>query len=247
MPTTSSGIYYSAKGQGVPLLFVHGSGGDHTTWGYQMKDLSKDHQVIMLDLNGNGKSISRDIVGINSYVQDVLDVVEDLNRPVFLLGHSLGGAIAQQTALAHPEILIALGLIGTGAKLKVHQDILNGIENDFEATALNVAKWEFSRNATEEQIQAARDQMVQNGRDAFRKNFHTCNQFDVVDQISKIQVPTLVICGKEDKLTPVKYSEFLESSIENSVLELIDNAGHNVMLEQPVKVNEAVRQFASEL
>lgn len=247
MPTTDSGIYYTTRGAGTPLLFVHGSGGDHTTWGFQMQDLSKDHQVVTLDLNGHGNSEFREGHGMPAYVQDVLDVISAVGQSVFLLGHSLGGAIAQQVALNHSDRLIAIGLIGTGAKLRVHPDILGGIDADFERTALEVAKWEFVDGADDSLIEAARDQIVRNGQAAFRRDFHTCNEFDVVERVSEIACPALVICGTEDKLTPVIYSEFLQSSIENSVLELTENAGHNVMLEQPAKVNDSIRRFAGTL
>ena len=66
---------------------------------------------------------------------------------------------------------------------------------------------------------------------------------DTLDKTDSIEVPCLIICGKYDKLTPVKYSQFFHNKIKNSELSIIDKAGHGVMLEQPKKVNHAIEKF----
>lgn len=76
-----------------------------------------------------------------------------------------------------------------------------------------------------------------------RGDYVACNAFDVMDRIGEIRVPTLIVCGVEDHMTPRKYSEFLASKIPNARLEMIDNAGHQVMIEQPDAVNGALSEF----
>ena len=247
MPTTPSNIYYASSGHGTALLFVHGSGADHKIWGNQLKELSKDFNVNAIDLNGHDKSPYREGPGLETYTKDTLDVIESIDQPVVLLGHSLGGALALNVALQHPEKIEALGLIGTGARLKVLPELLELIETDFEKAAKMVIEWEFSKSPPQELFDLALAQIIKNGQRTLSRDLNTCNEFDVISQLESITLPTLVLCGKEDKLTPVKYSEFLQNGIQNSRLEIIEDAGHNVMLEQPNRLNSAIRNFVNGL
>ena len=70
-----------------------------------------------------------------------------------------------------------------------------------------------------------------------------CNEFDVTSQLDKIKAPTLIICGAEDQMTPLKFSELLQAGIANSQLHVLDHAGHMVMLEQPDVVADLLKQF----
>ena len=75
------------------------------------------------------------------------------------------------------------------------------------------------------------------------QDFKICDEFDVIDKINSINVPCLIICGNEDRLTPPKYSQFFHEKIKNSELILIDKASHLVMLEKAEEVNQAIKEF----
>lgn len=240
-------LYCAQAGKGQPaLLFVHGAGGDHTLWGQQVSELGKDFSVAAIDLNGHGRSPSREGDGLQTYVEDVLAALAALSRPTILVGHSMGGAIALKTALGHPENLVGLGLVGTGAKLKVHPQILELCQTDFDKAIELVVSWSFAEQADPVLIDKAREQMRRNGQAAFYRDFLSCSTFDVMSRLGEIPVPTIVICGREDKLTPVKYSEYLQANILNAQLQVIEQAGHMVMLEQPGAFNQTLRQFCLE-
>lgn len=251
MPTiqvSHTELYCAQAGQGQPaLLFVHGAGGDHTLWGQQVSELKKDFSVAAIDLNGHGRSPSREGDGLQTYVEDVLAALAALSRPTVLVGHSLGGAIALKTALGHPENLVGLGLVGTGAKLKVHPQVLELCQTDFGKAVELVVSWSFAEQADPVLLDRAREQMRRNGQAAFYRDFLSCSTFDVMRRLGEITVPTLVICGREDKLTPVKYSEYLQQNIPNARLKIIERAGHMVMLEQPEAVTNALREFCAHL
>lgn len=251
MPTVTvhqTELYFAQAGQGHPaLLFVHGAGGDHTLWGQQLRDLSKKFSVAALDLNGHGRSPARAGDGLTLYVEDVLAVLQTLAVPTVLVGHSMGGAIALTTALQRPKNLLGLGLVGTGARLKVHPQILELCQTNFEEAVKLVVSWAFAEGASAELVQKARDAMRRNGQAALYRDFLSCSTFDVMSQLSEISVPTIVICGREDKLTPVKYSEYLHTNIPNARLHVIERAGHMVMLEQPEALTQALRGFCEQL
>lgn len=247
MPTIEldgSHLYFSLSGRGPQdILFVHGSGGDHTLWSYQIKGLRGAFSIAAVDLNGHGRSPFREGEGLATYTEDVLAVLERLSGRALLVGHSLGGAIALNVALHHPERIGGLGLIGTGARLRVLPELLELLQRDFEAAVDLILDWAFAGEPEPQFLAKAREQMHKNGQKALLRDLLTCNSFDVMDQLDRIRVPTLVICGREDRLTPVKYSEYLRDHIPNASLKVIEGAGHMVMLEQPEQLNQAIREF----
>jgi pimeloyl-ACP methyl ester carboxylesterase len=74
-------------------------------------------------------------------------------------------------------------------------------------------------------------------------DFLACDRFDLMKEVEKIDLPTLVLCGDEDKLTPVKYSQFLQSRIKGSKLEILPHAGHMVMIESAGAFNKKIGEF----
>jgi pimeloyl-ACP methyl ester carboxylesterase len=86
-------------------------------------------------------------------------------------------------------------------------------------------------------------QLLGCGPEVLYGDFLACNRFDLREEVERIDLPTLVICGREDELTPVSYSEFLHRRIKGAALEIIPDAGHMVMMEAPDPFNRAVRDF----
>ena len=78
-------------------------------------------------------------------------------------------------------------------------------------------------------------------------DLQACDRFDVMDRLGMVQQPTLVICGSEDQMTPVRYAQYLSNSIPNARLSIIPAAGHMVMLEQPRLVAESLLTFLQDI
>ncbi|MFQ6033585.1 MAG: alpha/beta fold hydrolase [Candidatus Bipolaricaulia bacterium] len=237
-------LYFALSGRGGrDILLVHGSGGDHTIWSYQVRGLRERFSVAALALNGHGRSAFREGEGLETYTQDVLAVLERLSPDTFLVGHSLGGAVVLNVALRYPQMISGIGLIGTGARLRVLPEILELVERDFRAAIDLILSWAFAKSPQPELLTKAKEQMQKNGQRALLRDLLTCDSFDVLRELEQIGAPALIVCGREDRLTPVKYAEYLRDHIPDATLKVIEGAGHMVMLERPEELNRAIEDF----
>jgi pimeloyl-ACP methyl ester carboxylesterase len=252
MPVASD-IYYFSYQKGeietLPVVLIHGAGGDHLYWPSEIRRLP-GFRIFAPDLPGHGKSAGHGQQLIDTYAQLIIDWLESLGlqRAAFV-GHSLGGGIALQLALAHSEHVLGLGLIGTGARLKVNPEILSEAANPatFHRAVEIVANASFSPLADPRLVEMATARMAQIRSTVFYGDFLACDQFDVSERVNQIRHPTLVLCGAEDRLTPPRYSEFLASHIPNAQLQVVPRAGHMLMLEQPQIVAAALARFLAGL
>jgi pimeloyl-ACP methyl ester carboxylesterase len=152
----------------------------------------------------------------------------------------MGGAIAQDVALRFPARVAGMGLVATGARLRVAPAILEGIRKDPEAAVALIGDWAYGPEAPEELVRLGRRQMAQVPADVLYHDFLACDGFNLMEQIAGIEVSAFVLCGTRDRLTPSKYSVYLRDQIPNSTLHLVEGAGHMVMVERPVAVFKAL-------
>lgn len=231
-------------GKGEKIVFIHGSGSNINVWHNQRDYLSSFAEVILIDLPGHGKSTGEGHNSVEGYRDEIYKAITELElQGCFLAGHSLGGAIALSFAISYPHVLKGLILIATGAKLKVFPHLLEGILKDKEKTVGELTKFAFSDKADKELIDYQFKESLKCPSEVIYKDFFACDNFNVMESIHKISLPTLIICGKDDMLTPQKYSEFLNKHIKNSKLVMIDGAGHMPLLEKPDEVNKAIEIF----
>ncbi len=238
-------IYYIARGtHGVPVVFIHGAAGNHLVWGLQAHALAEHARAVALDLPGHGRSEPPGRNSVEAYRDVVLGLLDALEfERAIIVGHSMGGAIAQTLALSHPERVAGLGLVGTGARLRVLPAILDGVLNDLPATAKLVIENSYAPGLDPEFQQRAEEEFRACPATVTYGDFFACNQFDVMTRLTEIRAPTLVICGREDRMTPPKYSVYLATHIPKAYLVFIDQAGHSVMIEQPDEVNTTLIDF----
>ena len=226
------------------VLFIHGAGGGQYTWGYQKSFFEKQFNPIIVELPGHGESGGEGEQEIEKYAGHVHSFMKALGlTKVFLVGHSMGGAIVQTLALTHPEALKGIVLVGTGARLRVLPLILEGIKNNFEETVQKINQFSYSQKAPSELIGNGVFGMIRCQPEVLYGDFLACDRFDLMKEIEKILLPTLILCGDNDQLTPVKYSQFLQNRIRGSKLEVLPNAGHMVMMESPQAFNEKIGEF----
>jgi pimeloyl-ACP methyl ester carboxylesterase len=228
-----------------PLVLIHGAGGSRLQWPRELRRLP-GNAVYTVELPGHGQSEGTGERTIGGYVARIGAWAQQVHLgTAVLVGHSMGGAIALWRALEDSESVAALILIGSGAKLRVHPTIMemtaSGGSLD-EAIKL-VMGWGFRQEAPPALVRRATERMAEVPAAVLHADFSACDRFDVMDRLGEVRTPTLVLCGRDDRLTPLKYCQTLAQGIPGARLAVIEGAGHMVMLEQPGRVAEAVSSF----
>ncbi|MDO8057069.1 MAG: alpha/beta hydrolase [Candidatus Hermodarchaeota archaeon] len=239
-------IHYKVQGsKGPRLLLLHSSMSSLREWSAQLP-LAQDVILTLIDLPGHGES---DPIEESVTVPNLVNVVSCLLKgldliPVIPVGHSIGGAVAMQFALDFPSKVQALILIGTGAKLGVYPAILEGLRLDYDrAINLTIGQMAFAKRTDPKLVEGAKHEALACPPAVSLADFQACNAFDARERLDEITVPTLILVGAEDQLTPPKWSQYLNEHISNSRLEIIPGAGHFVQQERPQAVNQAILTF----
>ena len=226
-----------------PIVFIHGAGGNQKVWVNQV-EYFKNSLAINLPGHDNGEG-KRSIDEYVEYVKHFLD--ERGLKEVVLVGHSMGGAIAQMFALKYPDYLKAVVLVCTGAKLRVLPKIFELIMQNYSKAVELIVDMALSKNTSQTIKKQVIEELLKAKPEVVYGDFEACDKFDIMDQVANIKVRTLIICGSEDMLTPVKYSKYLNEKIANSILKIIDGSGHMVMLEKPKEFNSILEEFLNSL
>ena len=228
----------------MKLVFLHGAGNSSLSFYYQLRHF-RNSKAIELPGHPTGRACTT----IDGY----LEWVRGFNaarryKDVVLCGHSMGGAIALLYALRYPEELKGIILIGTGARLRVHPDSLQRAAEPGEGNA----RWlegqkEYFKGVEQDIYQVLVRRAIEVGPEVELNDLRACDQFDVMDQVQDIRLPTQVVCGSEDIMTPVKYSDYLAHEIKHAREQVIPGGSHFVQLEKYQDVNEQIERFMTTL
>ena len=227
------------------FVFIHGSGGDHTAWSNQYAALSRQYNVVAIDLPGHGSSEGSGKSDIGSYclwVKILLDIL--LLKNIILVGHSLGAAIILQFAINYPKKIEGIVTVGGGMKMPVNPAIFEFLKTNPTESVELICKFSVAKGNREKFTAPLMKSLAQARMDVLKGDLSACDRFDVTGEISKISLKTLIICGAEDKMTPPEFSRQVSESIRGAELCLIEGAGHMVMMERPKEFNVALTNFA---
>jgi 3-oxoadipate enol-lactonase len=254
-------LYYEVHGEGAPLVLIMGIGYDATLWGlYQIPVLSKEFQVVAFDNRDVGRSSqATGPYTIADMADDVAGLMDGLHiEHAHMLGISMGGMIAQEFALRHPDRLDKLILSGTGAatgRAKFDPISIWNFVKQHDTEGLTFAAqqflWLFSTDFLRNH-QAVDQTLAMLGSnpnpvspEAYSRQASAYIQHDALDRIGNIKAATLVITGERDRLTPPWIGRELADAIPGAKFHLIDGPGssHVVPLERPEDFNKIVLSF----
>lgn len=252
---TIGNMQVRVQGGGQPLVFCHGFTTTGQFWREQLEPFSRTHRVVVLNLPGHGCSArpeSRDYT-IDAFADDVAQVFEKLAlRDAVLVGLSMGGTIAQRFALKRPKSIVGLVLVGAtphglGPDVQVDNVLAAIDELGVEQASQRVIERSFGPRASTQLVEFAKREVVQTPEFVAKRAIVSLNESDTRDDLKQIAVPTLVVCGKQDRITPPAQSQELAQGIPNACLVLLDDAGHFPMLEVPEAFNAELRRFLDAL
>lgn len=238
-------------GEGPAIVFLHGTGGSGKVWFNQLRRFEATHHVIAPDLPGYGETPLPDTIrSIDDYPAFVKALLETagLERAV-LVGNSMGGRVALQLALDHPERASGLVLVNASGLKIPGIPTLNVREADPAEFASRLyyraPGASSSRGALAERFASSPEQL--RARETMLRLTAPPLRDDMQQRLGEIQAPTLVIWGEGDRILPPAYAEAFVAGIPGSRLAMIPRAGHVPMIERPGAVNEAISQFLAEL
>jgi pimeloyl-ACP methyl ester carboxylesterase len=229
------------------VVFVHCAGGNSIFWKRMLQYLTGTGRAVAVNLPGHP---SGDITckTIHDYSEAVhRHIAESLpTRPV-VCGHSMGSAIALTLALEHPDDIGGLILVGAGAKLGVDPAIVEGLRTQpmrtIEQTITPMSYFRVDLGLGRE----ARAALSFTNLPVFLNDYLACDGFDVRPRLREITAKTFIVCGENDRMTPPKWSVYLNQNIHSSTMELVKDAGHMVPLEKPETCAGLIRDFLSDL
>lgn len=240
---------------GLRLVFVHGAGENASAWDAQTEFFAHAEAINLPGHHSNEYVDNEGRTSIDDYARWLHDYiraehnVDHQNKKVVLVGHSMGGAIAQTYALMFgKEFLAGLVLVATGAKLKVFPQILEMVQKDYPAYIESALKFSYTAAATEEMLQKSRSIKNALQPQVVYGDFIACNNFDITAEMHKLpNIPTLIVGGMADLLTPTKFSRYLGDNIPGAKLVILDGVGHAIPQERAHEFNRILDEFISTL
>jgi 3-oxoadipate enol-lactonase len=255
-------IHYKEHGEGPPCLGIMGFALDQRFWAAQVPAVTKTHRFITFDNRGVGRSTGDQVSEISHMADDAIALLDHLGiDKTVVFGVSMGGTIAQQLVLAHPERVSALILGITWARpleFMRRQDALAvtlaenvGAEKLIDASLVRMFTPRFFEMGEEMVDRMVRSFFADSGpgiaaTDVLLAQLAALGKHDVVADLHKISVPTLVFGGKMDVMVPGFASEEIAAAIPGAKLHMFET-GHGCMVEEMDAVNNLISDFLATL
>ena len=228
----------------MKLVFIHGAGSSSLAFYYQLQHFRNSKA---LDLPGH--PTGSPCTTIEQYLEWVRGFTTARRyKNMVICGHSMGGAISMLYALRYPEEVKGIILLGTGARLRVHPDFMQmGRDSVDDDSAWLENQMAYYPGVAQDMVQSLKRRSKEIGPSVELNDLIACDQFDVMNEIQNINLPTLVICGDQDTMTPVKYADYLYEKIPGAKKVVVPGASHFVQLQKYKQVNASIEEFVASL
>lgn len=253
---------YTERGlpQGLPVVFIHGFPFNHSMWEPQMKALPNNIRAVTYDVRGHGESdVADGIYTIEIFVDDLIALLEHLSiEKTVLCGLSMGGYVTLRAFERHPERFKALILCDTRTEADTNEGKVKRSASIKTVKTDGVGAFAdgFVKAVLAERSFQANPAVVDTVRDMIKGNsaLGICGTLlalaartDTTAVLSSVRIPTLILVGAEDKLTPPSASESMRDRIAKSEMHVIPHAGHMSNLENAEEFNAHLIPFLKKM
>src|SRR6056297_1254875 len=252
-------IYYDLKeGKNETIAFLNGVAMNTTLWKNQIDYFKNNNQILLHDFRGQGQSsLKLNNFTFDQHVEDFYSLLEKLDiEKVHIVGVSYGAEVAMHFALKYPDKINTLTL-GTAVsevkpllKAQIESWIMTAKTYNGKLFYKVMSPFVYSNYFYEENskwLEKRAEKFGENvSKDWLDAFVGLCNNFlslDITDDLSKINIPTLIVSGKEDILKPPSYGKIINQNIKNSKFEIVDRAAHGLFAEKPAEFNQLIKNF----
>ena len=238
------------------VIFIHGFPFNKSMWDDQVNFLNDNYRVIAYDIRGHGNSdIGIDDFFIELFVNDLFRFIEKLGiKKSILCGLSLGGYIALNAVLKYPDrfeglILNDTQCIADTQEIKENRctAIIRILKNGVDQYADEIIKNLFASETFTKKnniIAKVKEMIISTSKQSLCNTLHAlAERRDTCDELQQINIPVLIMVGKEDKITPIAAAQQMHEKIRGSMLKIIQHAGHIINLENPIAFNKRLVKF----
>ena len=240
------------QGSGPPVVLLHGLGSTANVWEAQVRALSDRFTLVRYDLQGMGRSPAAGALSIEGWVRDLERVLElrGIGKARFV-GHSLGTLILQHFAVAHPEQVEKLVLVGVNRappearRQAIRERVAKVRAEGIDAIVETVVKGGVSPHTLTEKpevVAFVRELLTRQPPEGYARSCEAMAAAQAADS-SRIVAPTLLVAGRDDNVSPLANSEGLAADLPDARVVVLEQCGHWHPIEQPAALTRALRDF----
>lgn len=237
------------------VVFLHGAGMDHSVWTLQSRWFAHHgFRVLAVDLPGHGGSEGSPLPDIPALAAWTAALISAQGGKARLVGHSMGALVALATAARYPESIEGIALVGVGAKMPVHPDLLAAAKANHHDVIDMIALWGLGGAAVMGQSPPPGTWMLggilrlleRAAPGVIHTDMFACNAYGQTEaDAAKVACPTALVLGERDLMTPAKSGLALASKIAGAKATVIPGAGHMLMVERPDETLAALKAWAA--
>jgi pimeloyl-ACP methyl ester carboxylesterase len=255
-------LAYELLGAGAPIVMIHGAQGDQSMFAAMAKEFAAGYRVLTFDQRGSGLSEKPDTpYSMAMFADDTAALMDHLKMsPAHIIGVSMGGMIAQELTLRHPEQVakVVLGCTtpgGPNAKMAAPEVVTKLVEGtklmasnpeqglDIILPLLYPEEFAKAHPEIKQLMLAGMKMMPPTPTDSVDRTVAGIMTFSAYDRLGQIKCPVLIVHGDKDLLIPIENAQLLKSRIPQAEVFMIPNAGHAFQAADPIGIHQRIVQF----